>query len=91
VRRHGLEEVVVGLRPEDLVVDPEGTLEGVVSLVELVGHEQHVACRLPGGQLVWVRMATNSVPLHTGEHVKLLASGTPHLFDPVSTLRIETA
>jgi len=36
-------------------------------------------------------MATNSVPLHTGEHVKLLASGTPHLFDPVSTLRIETA
>jgi multiple sugar transport system ATP-binding protein len=90
VSRRGLEEVVVGLRPDDLEVNPGGTLEAVVSLVELVGHEQHVACRLPGGQLVWVRMGTDSLTLRTGDHVKLLAGGAPHLFDPVTTMRIET-
>jgi len=87
-RKLNLSEVVVGLRPEDLNVSPEGTLEAVVSLVELVGHEQHVGCRLPGGQLVWVRMPTDAIPLRTGEHVLLFASGAPHLFDPVTTARI---
>ena len=89
VKDRHLEEVVVGLRPEDLSVTENGPLTAVVSLVEFVGHEQHVACRLPGGQLVWVRMATDSVPLHTGEHVTVAASGAPHLFDPITTTRID--
>jgi hypothetical protein len=34
-------------------------------------------------------MATDSAPLHTGEHVTLTASGAPHLFDPITTTRID--
>jgi ABC-type sugar transport system ATPase subunit len=89
VRDRRLDEVVIGLRPEDIVVSSGGTIDAVVSLVELVGHEQHVACRLPGGQLLWVRTAANSAPLRTGERVTLAAADVPHLFDPVTTARID--
>jgi multiple sugar transport system ATP-binding protein len=102
-RRLGLEELVLGFRPEDVRVvgtesadgtqsatrDVPGTLEAVVSLVELVGHEQHVACRLRGGELLWVRMGTDSVPLRTGQHVTLEPNENIHLFHPVTSARID--
>jgi multiple sugar transport system ATP-binding protein len=102
-RRLGLEELILGIRPEDVnVVGTEGAdgkgrptgnvrgrLQAVVSLIEIVGHEQRVACRLRGGELLWVRMATGSVPLRTGEHVTLEPNETIHLFDPATTARID--
>jgi len=89
LRRRGLEEVVVGLRPDDLVVAPGGTLEAVVSLVEHVGQFQHVACRLPGGQLLWVRVPASSAGLRTSDGVRLSAEGSLHLFDPLTGARID--
>ena len=102
-RRLGFDELVVGLRPEDVnIVGTEkaagtrsvdanaaGTVEAVVSLVELVGHEKHVACRLRDGELLWVRMATDSIPLRSGEPVTLEPNENIHLFDPVTSARID--
>ena len=102
-RSLGLDQLVVGIRPEDVnVVGTEsvgsarppvehgrGTLEAVVSLVELVGHEQHVACRLRSGELVWVRTTNDSMPRRTGEHVLLQTNENIHLFDPATSARID--
>jgi hypothetical protein len=79
----------VGLRPEALSLDPNGTIGAVVSVVELIGHEQHVALRLPGGQLVWVRTGSDAPRMRTGEDVKIAARGAVHLFDPQSGKRID--
>ncbi|MGD0320871.1 MAG: ABC transporter ATP-binding protein [Acidimicrobiales bacterium] len=84
-----LSEVLVGLRPEALSLDPNGTIGAVVSVVELIGHEQHVALRLPGGQLVWVRTGSDAPRMRTGEDVKIAARGAVHLFDPQSGKRID--
>jgi ABC-type sugar transport system ATPase subunit len=89
VEERGLEKVVVGLRPEALSLDPQGTITGVVSLVEMIGHEQHVALRLVGGQLVWVRIGGEAARMRTGEDVTVAARGTVHLFDPENGVRIE--
>jgi ABC-type sugar transport system ATPase subunit len=89
VEDRALREVVVGLRPEALSLDPNGTIAAAVSLVELVGHEQHVALRLPGGQLVWIRMGSEAPRMRTGQDVRIAATGTVHLFDPQTGNLIE--
>ncbi len=51
-----LEEVVIGVRPEDLRFESgEVGVVATVSVVESLGHERHIACRLTDGQLVIVR------------------------------------
>ena len=56
VREAGVRDVVLGVRPEDLQLtgDADGISAAVVA-VESLGHERHVACRLPDGQLVILR------------------------------------
>jgi multiple sugar transport system ATP-binding protein len=89
LRRLGMTEVVVGVRPEALTLDPAGTVAATVSLVESLGHEQHVACRLPDGQLVMIRLGRQRVVLQTGENVRLSAAAELHLFDPSTGDRID--
>jgi multiple sugar transport system ATP-binding protein len=89
----GARSVVVGVRPEDLTVDPAGSLEGTVSLVESLGHEHHVACRVGGAsighRLVIVRLAASATPPAIGEAVRLKVIGPVHVFDRVSGTRVE--
>ncbi len=75
VRRRGLLEVLVGARPDDLRIAPDGTVDATVSLVESFGREHHAACRLPGGQLVTVRLEDGKTALRTGDHVRLKLVG----------------
>jgi len=89
LRRLGLTETVVGVRPEALAIDPAGTIAATVSLVESLGHEQHIACRLPDGRLVMVRLGRDQVLIHTGDSVTLTATGALHLFDPSTGDRID--
>jgi multiple sugar transport system ATP-binding protein len=89
VHDRGLREVIVGLRPEALSLDPSGTITAVVSLVEMIGHEQHLALRLGGGQLVWVRMGPEAPRMRTGEDVTVAATGALHLFHPETGTRME--
>lgn len=89
VGRAGLERVLLGVRPEDLQVSDHGTIGATVSLVESVGREQHVACRLAGGQLVTVDAATIPVSLQVGGKVLLTARGPFHLFHPTTGDRLQ--
>jgi multiple sugar transport system ATP-binding protein len=56
----GIDEVVIGVRPEDLrftdsIGEGGAGIPASVSVVESLGHERHVICRLADQQLVIVR------------------------------------
>ena len=75
------EAVVVGIRPDALVRDPEGPLRMTVEVVEPTGPEIHVHGRVAGGELRAV-FRDRELP-RPGDELRL--SVTPsglHLFDP---------
>jgi len=89
-RRRGLTSLIVGVRPEHVVIDPGGTLSASVMMVEALGHENHVACRLEGGKLIMVRLATGEPIPRPGERVMLsFPGGRLQLFDPVTEVRLD--
>jgi len=84
------QRVVFGVRPEHLSIDVEGALAAKVSVIEALGHERHVICRLADGQMVIVRQAAHVVPPTEGEQVRLTTEpGSIHLFDAATERRIE--
>jgi multiple sugar transport system ATP-binding protein len=86
----GLDEVVLGVRPEDVRLGSEGGVNATVAVVEALGHECHVACRLDDGQLVIVRQRAEADIPQPEEKVYLVAAPEVlHVFDPASTSRIE--
>ncbi|MFM7270586.1 MAG: ABC transporter ATP-binding protein [Actinomycetes bacterium] len=83
-------EVVLGVRPEHLDLDPDGPIEARVAVVESLGHERHVVCRLEDGQLVIVRQGSDEARALEGESVRLRAApGGVHLFDAATGVRLE--
>ncbi len=87
-------EVVVGIRPEQLRIDPDaapgapGTVTGVVHNVEWLGHEAVIAVDVAGAQVAVRQRADVAVP-GTGDRVSLRPSaGRIHLFDPTTTERL---
>ncbi len=84
VRDAGLREVVVGARPEDLRFGAAGQgIAATVAAVEELGHERHVACRLPDGQLVIIRQAVHESAPAPDQGVHLVADPDGlHVFEP---------
>jgi multiple sugar transport system ATP-binding protein len=85
VRSREVHQVTIGIRPEDLVIDDQGPIAATVAVVENLGHERHVACRLDEGTL-WIARteARHSCP-DPGETVHLAPRpGRLHLFDAQS-------
>jgi ABC-type sugar transport system ATPase subunit len=84
-------KVVIGLRPEQLVIADDGTIGATVSLVESLGHERHVVCRLEDGSFVIVRQSgAGSAPsLGTSVRLGVAEGASPHVFDSVSGERID--
>jgi ABC-type sugar transport system ATPase subunit len=79
--------VVVGVRPEDLVVG-DGPVEARVEAVEWLGHERHVVCTMGDAPIV-IRESTNRAGAEPGEVVRLSADPAQlHLFDPNTTERL---
>jgi ABC-type sugar transport system ATPase subunit len=76
--------VVVGVRPEHLVVTPpgsEGGVEAVVAAVEWLGHERHLVCDIDGSR-VTVREPTGRMDPEPGRRVRLRArADSLQLFD----------
>ena len=68
VTRNG--EVTVGCRPEALSIDPDGTFGATVSIVELLGSEVHVVCRVGDTRIV-VRQDIATARPHNGDDVRL--------------------
>jgi multiple sugar transport system ATP-binding protein len=92
VEAKGLEKVVLGVRPEDLRLAHDEGVEATVAVVESLGHESHVACRLADGQLVIVRQRAQADTPAPGDGVRLIARPEVlHVFDPTSGERIDPA
>ncbi len=90
VERAHPESVIVGVRPEDLDVDPAGAVPATVTVVESLGHERHVICRLEDSTMVIVRQAADVVPPREGESVRLAAVPEHlHVFDAATEVRID--
>jgi multiple sugar transport system ATP-binding protein len=87
-----LTNVVIGVRPEHLRINDEGLVPATVVLVESLGHERHVLCRLQGDTTVIVRQAAADTPPTEGSEVRLDAEpGTFHVFDATTGVRVTTA
>jgi multiple sugar transport system ATP-binding protein len=86
VTRNG--EVTVGCRPEALSIHPDGTFGATVSIVELLGSEVHVVCRVGDARVV-VRQDMATARPNIGEEVRLRADpGGVHLFEGSTGERI---
>jgi ABC-type sugar transport system ATPase subunit len=89
VTTSGLETVVIGVRPEDLRFDTADGIPARVSVVESLGHERHVVCRLADQQLVIVRQdAHEAAPAAASSTFLVADSHALHVFDPESGARI---
>jgi ABC-type sugar transport system ATPase subunit len=87
----GADEVVLGLRPESLRIDPDGPLRADVTIVELLGAETHVICTTPDGSRLIVRQPPQAAKPAPGDQVRIAIDPDPaalHLFDAVSTQRL---
>ncbi len=87
---------IIGVRPEDLRLDPSGTVAATVRHVEWLGHEALVRVELTGGptgSLDWIaRQGSETTPPAPGDQVRLaVAPGNTHLFDAELGTRIDGA
>ena len=88
--RGSLTRVVFGVRPEHLEIGAEGIVPAKVTVIEALGHERHLVCRLDDGQMVIVRQAADEPSPLEGEIVRLTAEpGQIHLFDAATEQRVE--
>ena len=86
----GTTAIVIGVRPEHLLLDPEGAIPAKVTVIESLGHERHVICRLEDEQMVILRQQADQEPPLAGVSVRLgAAPGHLHLFDAATGLRLE--
>jgi multiple sugar transport system ATP-binding protein len=91
--RH-VERAVIGVRPEYLHLRTEDTagdaaIRGTVAVVEALGHELHVVCRLDDTQLIIARQASDAPAPREGDPIRLDAEPDHlHLFDAGSGERI---
>jgi ABC-type sugar transport system ATPase subunit len=81
---------VLGVRPEDLTIGEGGPIKATVSVIESLGHERHVVCRLEDGQLIIVRQAANVPPPAETSEVGLATDAARlHVFDADSEERVD--
>ncbi len=91
VRRSGATQVAVGVRPEHIRLDEDGPLRASVAVIEALGYENHVVCRLEDGQQVIVRLRAEVAAPREGDKVHLGAEPRRlHLFDATTGARIGT-
>jgi multiple sugar transport system ATP-binding protein len=87
----GSPDVLVGLRPEALHIDPAGPITATVTIVELLGAETHVICRTDDGSRVIVRQSSHAPKPAPNEVIRIAVDDDPssiHLFDDLTTERL---
>ncbi len=89
VEASSAESVAVGMRPERITIASSGPLPATVAVVESLGSEHHVICRLADDQEVVVRLGTDVPVPKEGARVHLgFEAGHLHLFDAATGDRI---
>jgi multiple sugar transport system ATP-binding protein len=89
-RAAGLDQAVLGIRPEDLRVEGAGPVHAKLTLVESLGHERHLILRLDDGQSLVARQRSEAPVPSGGEAVSLTTTPDAlHLFDPATERRVE--
>lgn len=89
------QEVVLGVRPEHVRILPHSSetqfaLDATVAVIESLGHERHVVCRLSDEQMVIVRQTVETERPVEGAAVRLTADPVGlHLFDAATGLRLD--
>jgi multiple sugar transport system ATP-binding protein len=90
VQAAGSAAVVIGVRPEHIRLAAESALRATVTVIESLGHERHVICRLPDQQMIIVRTPADGPIPAVGETVHLAVDPEHlHVFDAATTLRLE--
>jgi multiple sugar transport system ATP-binding protein len=85
-----VERIVVGVRPEHLAIGT-GPVPATVTVVESLGHERHVVCRLEDSTMVIVRQPSSVAPPAERSAVQLSFSvDDVHLFDGENGSRVST-
>jgi ABC-type sugar transport system ATPase subunit len=85
-----LEEVAVGVRPEHLLLAGDGFVPATVTVVESLGYERNIACRLDDGTLVITRQDMDAPRPTVGETVRLTTEPEYlHVFDLVTGNRVD--
>jgi multiple sugar transport system ATP-binding protein len=88
VAQLGLTHVLVGVRPEHMVIG-DGPVHASVRAVESLGHERHILCDLSPEQMVIVRLSADVAPPAAADVIQLTADPRHlHLFDADTTRRI---
>ena len=86
----GLESIVVGVRPEHLQLTTDGIVPATVTVVESLGHERNIACRLDDGTLVITRQDIDAPRPAVGAPVRLMTEEQHlHVFDPATGDRVD--
>lgn len=82
-------DVVLGARPEDIQLDGDGQIKAEVVLVEMLGAEFQVICRLEDQTQLVVRQSSRRVVPRSGELVRLaMHAQRVHLFTADTGQRI---
>jgi multiple sugar transport system ATP-binding protein len=85
----GLEQVTVGVRPEQLEVSDSGTIEAVIDLVEDLGSEAYLYTHVgKGTQLVARSLSRTPARLADTVRLRKHPDGVVHLFNPETGERI---
>jgi multiple sugar transport system ATP-binding protein len=83
------DSVIVGVRPEHARIDAAGPIEATATVVESLGHERNIACRLDEGTLVIVRQDMAAPVPDTGVAIRIAVEPQHvHVFDADSGERI---
>jgi len=81
----------LGVRPEHLRIDGGDELKAEVTIVELLGAEAHVICKLDDGTPIVVRQSGDRPIPRAGESVAIAADPDKvHLFDPETERLLDT-
>ncbi len=89
VQARDLDQVVLGARPEHLLLDANGPVTVIVTAIESLGHERHLLCRLADEQLLIVRQASTDAPPAEAAEVRISVEPQHlHVFDPTTEDRI---
>jgi multiple sugar transport system ATP-binding protein len=90
VAEQGTDAFVIGVRPEHLVLASEGIVPATVTVVESLGHERNIACRLDDGTLIITRQDIDAARPTIGETVHLTTEPEHlHVFNAETGSRVD--